>query len=54
LRADFLGTEARVSINGADALVSTETKGPPSARHIVLFLDIGSEAFFSNFVMTPR
>jgi hypothetical protein len=43
-----------VAVNGTEALTLTETKAAPSAGNIGLFVDIGSESFFSHLRVTPN
>ena len=52
LRMDIDGTRLTVAVNGTEAL--TETMAAPVAGRIGLFVDIGSESFFSNLKVTPN
>jgi hypothetical protein len=54
LRIDINGTRWIVAVNGTEALTLTETKAAPSAGNIGLFVDIGSESFFSDLRVTPN
>jgi hypothetical protein len=54
LRIDIDGTRLIVAVNGTEALTGTETKAAPSAGNIGLFVDIGSESFFSDLRVTPN
>jgi Domain of Unknown Function (DUF1080) len=54
LRIDINGTRLIVAVNGTEALTLTETKAAPSAGNIGLFVDIGSESFFSDLRVTPN
>jgi hypothetical protein len=47
-------TQVRVTINGTESLAIADTKGKQAAGSIGLFVDIGTEASFSNFVLAPR
>jgi hypothetical protein len=53
LRIDIDGTRLTVAVNGTEALTLTETKATP-AGNIGLFVDIGSESFFSNLKVTSK
>ena len=54
LRIDIDDTRLTVAVNGTEALTLTETKAAPAAGRIGLFVDIGSESFFSNLKVTPN
>jgi hypothetical protein len=54
LRIDIVDTGLRVAVNGTVALTPTETKAAPTVRNIGLFVDIGSETFFSDLKVTPN
>jgi Domain of Unknown Function (DUF1080) len=54
LRIDIDGTRLTVAVNGTEALTLTETKAAPTAGSIGLFVDIGSESFFSNLKGAPN
>ncbi|WP_302846588.1 hypothetical protein [Arthrobacter sp. ok909] len=43
-----------MTVNGTETLTIAETKGKQAAGNIGLFVDIGTEAFFSNLVLTPH
>ncbi len=53
LRIDIDGTRLTAAVNGTEALRLTETKSAPAAGNIGLFVDIGSESFFSDLRVTP-
>jgi hypothetical protein len=42
------------TVNGTETLALSETKAAPVAGAVGLFVDIGSESFFSNLKITPR
>jgi hypothetical protein len=42
-----------VTVNNFETLTITETKAPPVTGDIGLFVDIGTEAYFSNLRKTP-
>jgi hypothetical protein len=48
---DIDATRLTVAVNGTEA---TETKAAPASGSIGLFVDIGSESFFSNLKVTPN
>jgi hypothetical protein len=48
LRVDVHGTTATVIVNNVEILTVKETKAPPVIGDIGLFVDIGTEAYFSN------
>jgi hypothetical protein len=53
LKIDIEGTRLTVAVNGTEVLRLTETKAAPVAGNIGLFVDVGSESFFSNLTVTP-
>jgi Domain of Unknown Function (DUF1080) len=53
LSIDVDGTHVKVRVNGIERLSLTETKAAPAAGDIGLFVDIGSESFFSNLKIIP-
>ena len=54
LRIDVDDTRLTVAVNRTEALTLIETKAAPAAGNIGLFVDIGSESFFSNLNVTPN
>jgi hypothetical protein len=54
LKLDIDDTRLTATINGTKALALRETKAAPVAGAVGLFVDIGSESFFSNLKITPR
>jgi hypothetical protein len=54
LRIDVDDTRLTVAVNRTEALTLIETKAAPAAGNIGLFVDIGSESFFSNLKVTPN
>jgi hypothetical protein len=54
LRLDIDGPRVEVGVDDTSVLTLTETKGTPAAGAIGLWVDIGTEAYFSNLVVTPR
>ena len=54
LRIDIDDTRLTVAVNRTEALTLTETKAAPTAGSIGLFVDIGSESFFSNLKGAPN
>jgi Domain of Unknown Function (DUF1080) len=54
LRIEIDGTCLTVAVNGTEALTLAETKSAPAAGNIGLFVDIGSESFFSDLRVTPN
>lgn len=52
LRIEVRGRGLSVGINGATALVVDETRGVPVCGQVGLWVDIGTEAFFSNLRIT--
>ncbi|SDL44085.1 hypothetical protein SAMN04487916_10928 [Arthrobacter sp. ov407] len=49
-----VGTEDEMTSNRAATLAIADTKGKQAAGSIGLFVDIGTEAFFSNLVLAPH
>jgi 3-keto-disaccharide hydrolase len=54
LKIDIDGTQVTVTVNDIERLSLTETKATPVAGAVGLFVDIGSESFFSNLKITRR
>jgi hypothetical protein len=54
LRIDIDRTRLTVAVNGTEALTLTETKATPTSGNIGLFVDIGSESFFSHLTVTSK
>lgn len=54
LRVDVDGTRVRASVNGTEALTVEQTLAEPVRGRVGLFVDIGTEAFFSNLVVDAR
>ena len=54
LKLDIDDTRLTATINGTKALALRETQAAPVAGAVGLFVDIGSESFFSNLKITPR
>jgi hypothetical protein len=54
LKIDIDDTRVSVSVNQIERLSMTETKATPISGDIGLFVDIGSESFFSNLKITSR
>jgi hypothetical protein len=54
LKLDIDGTRLTATVNGTETLALSETKAAPVAGAVGLFVDIGSESFFSNLKITPR
>jgi len=54
LKVDIDDTRLTATVNGTETLVLSETKAAPVAGAVGLFVDIGSESFFSNLTITPR
>lgn len=52
LRVAFSGTRCDIAVNGEHLLTVTSLTAP-STGAVGLFVDIGTEAFFSNLVITP-
>ena len=53
LKLDIHDTQVVASVNGRQVLVVNEIKAAPTAGAIGLFVDIGTEAYFSNLVVLP-
>lgn len=53
LRLDIEDTRATAWVNGTTTLVVEETKAASVAGDLGLFVDIGTEAFFANLVVSP-
>ena len=53
LRIDVENTAVNVMVNGATVLTVSETKAPRAAGAVGLFVDIGSESYFSNLTISP-
>lgn len=49
-----IDAQVKVTINGTETLTVQDTKGKPASGSIGLFVDIGTEAFFSNLILTPH
>ncbi len=54
LKLDIDDTRLTATVNGTESLALSETKATPVAGAVGLFVDIGSESFFSNLKITPR
>jgi hypothetical protein len=54
LKLDIDDTRLTASVNETETLTLGETKAAPVAGAVGLFVDIGSESFFSNLKITPR
>ena len=54
LKLDIDDRRLTASVNGTEILALSETKAAPVAGAVGLFVDIGSESFFSNLMITPR
>jgi hypothetical protein len=54
LKLDIDDTRLTATVNGTETLALSETKAAPGAGAVGLFVDIGSESFFSNLKITPR
>lgn len=52
LRIDIVDTRLTVTVNLIQRMLLTQTKAAPVAGDVGLFVDIGSESFFSNLVIT--
>lgn len=52
LKLDVNDTRVVASVNGVEVLHITEPKAEPTTGRIGLFVDIGTEAYFSNLVVT--
>jgi len=54
LTLDIDHTRLTATDDGTETLTLNETKAAPVAGAVGLFVDIGSESFFSNLKITPR
>jgi hypothetical protein len=54
LTLDIDHTRLTATVDGTETLTLSETTAPPVAGAVGLFVDIGSESFFSNLKITPR
>jgi hypothetical protein len=54
LTLDIDHTRLTATVDGTETLTLDETKAAPVAGAVGLFVDIGSESFFSNLKITPR
>jgi 3-keto-disaccharide hydrolase len=54
LKIDIQDTHLNIMVNGSQALSLAQTKGTPATGAIGLFVDIGSESYFSNLTISPR
>jgi hypothetical protein len=54
LKLDIDDTRLPATVNGTRTLALRETKAAPVAGAVGLFVDIGSESFFSDLKITPR
>jgi hypothetical protein len=54
LRVELDGSRVTASVNGDEVLRLTEGKAEPVAGGIGLWVDIGTEGYFSNLRVTPR
>jgi hypothetical protein len=54
LRIEVQGERLRASVDGLQVLDLPKTKGREARGGIGLFVDIGTEAFFSNLSITAR
>jgi hypothetical protein len=54
LTLDIDHTRLTATVDGTETLTLNETKAAPVAGAVGLFVDIGSESFFSNLKITPR
>ncbi len=54
LRLDVEEDRVKVTVNGEERLVVTEPKATPVSGSVGLWVDIGTEAYFSNLRITPR
>ena len=53
LRIDVESTAVDVVVNGTTVLRISETEAAPAAGAVGLFVDIGSESYFSNLTISP-
>jgi hypothetical protein len=54
LKIDVDGNKVEVTVNGKVALTVTEAKATPLVGAVGLWVDIGTEAYFSNISITAR
>ena len=54
LRIDIDATRLTAWIDGTEVLRVAETKATPATGGVGLFVDIGSESFFSNLSIRPK
>jgi hypothetical protein len=54
LRLDIEEDKVRVTVNGEERLVVSEPKAKPVSGAVGLWVDIGTEAYFSNLRIAPR
>ena len=54
LRIDVDEKQLKVTVDGQELLMLTETKATPVSGAIGLFVDIGTEAFFANLTVISR
>jgi hypothetical protein len=54
LKIDINNTHLNILVNGTQALSVAETKATPATGAVGLFVDIGSESYFSNLTISPR
>jgi hypothetical protein len=54
LKIDIHNTHLNILVNGTQALSVAETKATPATGAVGLFVDIGSESYFSNLTISPR
>lgn len=53
LQVDVAAERVTVSVDGTTVLVVTEPKARPVSGRLGLFVDIGTEAYFADLVVTP-
>jgi hypothetical protein len=53
-KLDIDEARVRVSVNGKEELVLTDSKAAPAAGDIGLWVGIGTEGYFTNLRVTPR
>jgi hypothetical protein len=54
LKLDIDDARLAATVNGTETLALSETRAAPVAGAVGLFVNIGSESFFSNLKITPR
>jgi hypothetical protein len=54
LTLDIADSGVRVGVNGVEQLVVREPKAAPTTGAVGLWVDIGTEAYFSNLRVTER